>query len=156
MSTYEYANDDVNHILTYAQTEKHIYGSSRLGVNAEVVPLYGSQNATYSMKLVQHKIGQRTYELSNHLGNVLSIISDKVIPHQNGSSVDYYMADIRHSQDYSPFGVTLHGRDLSLSTTGNKPYRYGFQNQEEDPETGLVNYKYRMHDPSNSCTVQMS
>lgn len=26
-------------------------------------------------------------------------------------------------------------------------YRYGFQGQEEDPETGLVNYKYRMHDP---------
>jgi RHS repeat-associated protein len=26
-------------------------------------------------------------------------------------------------------------------------YRYGFQGQEEDSETGLVNYKYRMHDP---------
>ena len=26
-------------------------------------------------------------------------------------------------------------------------YRYGFQGQEQDTETGLVNYKYRMHDP---------
>ncbi|BDD06798.1 RHS repeat-associated core domain-containing protein [Aureibacter tunicatorum] len=26
-------------------------------------------------------------------------------------------------------------------------YRYGFQGQEQDDETGLVNYKYRMHDP---------
>ena len=26
-------------------------------------------------------------------------------------------------------------------------YRYGFQRQEQDLETGLVNYKYRMHDP---------
>ena len=26
-------------------------------------------------------------------------------------------------------------------------YRYGFQEQEQDQETGLVNYKYRMHDP---------
>jgi RHS repeat-associated protein len=28
-----------------------------------------------------------------------------------------------------------------------RTYRYGFQGQEEDQETGLVNYKYRMHDP---------
>ena len=26
-------------------------------------------------------------------------------------------------------------------------YRYWFQGQEKDTETGLVNYKYRMHDP---------
>ena len=29
----------------------------------------------------------------------------------------------------------------------DKSYRYGFQGQEKDDETGLVNYKYRMHDP---------
>lgn len=51
-------------------------------------------------------IGNKNYELSNHLGNVLSIISDKVIPRQYGSSVDYWLADIRQSTDYSPFGVT--------------------------------------------------
>jgi RHS repeat-associated protein len=136
--------------------------------------IYFNQNGTLTMLCKQ-----RNRELSNlpitiGMGNVLSIISDKVIPHQNGSTVEYWLADIRHSQEesaiadedaavtsvsakaarYSSFGAatahwrfTLHGRDLSLSTTGNKPYRYGFQNQEEDAETGLVNFEYRMHDP---------
>lgn len=33
-------------------------------------------------------------------------------------------------------------------TSQAEGYRYGFQNQEEDEETGWVNYKYRMHNPS--------
>ena len=51
---------------------------------------------------------------------------------------------IRHAQclsrpvsvgNYSPFGVTLHKRDLSLTSgSGNVPYRYGFQGQEMDDE----------------------
>ena len=49
---------------------------------------------------------------------------------------------IRNTADYSPFGVQLDGRTIQGDF-----YRYGFQNQEEDSETGLVNYKYRMHDP---------
>ncbi|MEN9303692.1 MAG: hypothetical protein RL264_2121, partial [Bacteroidota bacterium] len=41
----------------------------------------------------------------------------------------------------------LSGYTSSLENWGPAGYRYGFQNQEEDSETGLVNYKYRMHDP---------
>ncbi len=44
------------------------------------VPLLGSQNDVYSMERVNHRIGERTYELSNHLGNVLSVVSDKLMP----------------------------------------------------------------------------
>jgi RHS repeat-associated protein len=80
------------------------------------------------------------------LGNVLSVISDKVIPHSNGTIVDYWQADILQSTDYSPFGVTLKNRTLCKNGVTDFT-RFGFQNQEEDPETGLVNYKYRMHDP---------
>jgi RHS repeat-associated protein len=90
------------------------------------------------------------YELSNHLGNVLSVISDKVIPHvSTGTTVDYFLADIRQSTDYSPFGVTLQGRNFT--TSGADGFRYGFQGQEMDDEIkgdgNSVNYKYRMHDP---------
>ena len=68
-------------------------------------------------------------ELSNHLGNVLSVISDKVIPHPSGGSVAYYKADILQAMDYSPFGVTLKGRNLKK--TGNlEEFRFGFQGQE--------------------------
>lgn len=152
MAVYQHANDDVTHTITFSQTEKHIYGSSRLGTNNKAVPMFGSQNATYSMRSVRHHIGKRTYELSNHLGNVLSVISDKVIPHDNNGTVDYYMADIRHSQDYSPFGVILKNRDIPLTSgSGGVPYRYGFQGQERDDEIkgegNSLNYEYRMHDP---------
>lgn len=56
-------------------------------------------------------LGKKRYELSNHLGNVLSVISDKPIPHDDGSgNVDYWQADILSAYDYSPFGVMLSGR----------------------------------------------
>jgi RHS repeat-associated protein len=132
MSVYEHANDDANQVITYAQTEKHIYGASRLGINNEKTPMFQSQNKTYSMKLVTHRTGERVYELSNHLGNVLSVISDKIIPHQNGTTVDYFLADIRQSTDYSPFGVTLQGRNYIAS--GVDGFRYGYQGSEMDNE----------------------
>jgi RHS repeat-associated protein len=57
------------------------------------------------------------------------------------------LADIRVAQDYSPFGVTLDGRNFVVS----EGYRYGFQGQEHDDEIkgegNSVNYTYRMHDP---------
>jgi RHS repeat-associated protein len=53
---------------------------------------------------------------------------------------------IRNTADYSPFGVQLDGRTITMDS-----YRYGFQNQEKDDEIkgvgNSVNYKYRMHDP---------
>jgi RHS repeat-associated protein len=53
---------------------------------------------------------------------------------------------IRNSTDYSPFGVELDGRTVSLDG-----YRFGFQNQEKDDEIkgegNSINYTFRMHDP---------
>ncbi|MFN6075594.1 MAG: RHS repeat-associated core domain-containing protein [Fluviicola sp.] len=94
--------------------------------------------------------GCSSLELTNHLNNVLSVISDKVIPHASGGSVAYYKADILQAMDYSPFGVKLKGRNLNK--TGNTElYRSGFQGQEEDDELkgdgNSVNYTFRMHDP---------
>lgn len=60
--------------------ERHIYGSSRVGVRSSDLDLLPLPTQNYSMKSVHYSIGSRTYELSNHLGNVLSVISDKVIP----------------------------------------------------------------------------
>jgi RHS repeat-associated protein len=150
MATYERAVDENTLQISYAQTEKFIYGSARLGVQNVNIGLLGSQNNTYSQTTVPHRIGKKGYELSNHLGNVLSVISDKAIPHNNGGGVvDYFLADIRQAQDYSPFGVLLQNRNLSLS--GANPYRYLFQGQEMDDEVkgdgNSVNFEYRMHDP---------
>ncbi len=150
MSVYERVVNTSNQTVTFAQTEKYLYGSSRLGVHSATVGLLGTQNSTYSQTVWTHTIGQRTYELSNHLGNVLSVISDKVLPYSsNGTTVDYYLADIIQSSDYSPFGVQLSGRNFVKS--GAKEGKFGFQGQEEDDEIkgegNSVNYTFRMHDP---------
>ncbi len=141
ISVYERTVDTVQQSISYAQAEKHIYGSSRLGVLNTVVPLLGSQNQSYSQATWTHTIGARTYEISNHLGNVLAVISDtsegcsaaKPIPYSsNSTTVEYYLADILSSQDYSPFGVTLEGREFTLA--GAEDYRYGYQGSEKDDE----------------------
>jgi RHS repeat-associated protein len=53
---------------------------------------------------------------------------------------------IRNSTDYSPFGVELDGRTVSL-----EGYRFGFQNQEKDDEIkgkgNTYDFGARMHDP---------
>ena len=137
MSTDERVFDHLAETKGYAQTEKHIYGSTRLGILMEPVKVLASEYVPYPMWSVVHEIGNRNYELNNHLGNVLSVISDKVIPIDDGGVVTF-LADIRQSTDYSPFGVTLENRNLKLldPVSGNPVMRlrYGFQNQEMDDE----------------------
>jgi hypothetical protein len=130
MATYERAVDENTLQISYAQTEKFIYGSSRLGVQNVNIGLLGSQNNTYTQTTVPHRIGKKGYELSNHLGNVLSIISDKVIPHSNGATVDYWLADINQSTDFSAFHAPLIGRTLYKSNN-TLDYRYGGSNGQE-------------------------
>jgi len=151
ISVYDRKIDSTAQTITYEQSEKYIYGSSRLGVLNTKVPLLGSQNDTYSQERWTNTIGEKTYEISNHLGNVLSVISDKPIPDNlsNGGTVAYYLADIRQSSDYSPFGVTLKGRDFGL--VGAEDNRYGFNSMEKDDELKGTGNSYdfgaRMYDP---------
>ncbi len=150
MSVYERIIDVSTGTVKFHQSEKHLFGSSRLGILNDSIPLLGSQNNTYTQTTWTHTVGKRTYELANHLGNVLSVISDKPIPHDNGSgTVDYYLADIRQSTDYSPFGVTLSGRNLSKA--GADDFRYGYNNMEADDEIKGSGNSYdfgaRMLDP---------
>ena len=57
-------------------------------------------------------LGNKSYEMSNHLGNVLTVISDVKIPidTDNDFIKDLYRVSIRNISDYSPFGVGLDGR----------------------------------------------
>ena len=139
--------------VSFAQEEKHIYGSERIGILDDNIRMLGSQNNTYSQDIWIHTIGERNYELSNYLGNVIAVVSDEVIPVASSSTVgtpiSYFVSDINQCSDYSPFGVTLSGRNLLR--TGATESRYGFQDQEEDDEIkgdgNSVSYEYRMCDP---------
>lgn len=94
-----------------------IYGSSRLGVvNAEVARK--DDNNQYSRKL-----GDKTYELADHLGNVVATISDKKIHPQelavNGNqttTATSFQADVTSRYDRFPFGMEILERSLSTSS----------------------------------------
>ena len=85
-------------------------------------------------------VGDKQYELSNHLGNVLSVVSDRKLI--NGGVL---YPDLLSYSDYFPFGMqvpTRHGQSDN--------YRYGFQGQEMDNEIkgigNSINYAFRMDD----------
>jgi hypothetical protein len=129
MSVYEGANAS-----SFKQTEVHLYGSSRLDIAGgapqipELLTLAGDFTAA---KVVEVKRGEKFFEWSNHLGNVLATVSDRKIAHSSNSSViDYYTADVISAQDYYPFGMIMPGR-VSSSQNG---YRYGFNGQEKTTE----------------------
>ncbi|MCB9232145.1 MAG: hypothetical protein H6581_10805 [Bacteroidia bacterium] len=113
----------------------------------KVEPIPGSGPLVTSL-IFDHRIGERMYELSEHRGNVWSVVTDRRIPKDiNANSLaDYYLADNISSLDYYPFGMQMPGREYS-----GDEYRYGFQGQERDDEVNgngnSWNYKYRMHDP---------
>ncbi|GAA0874324.1 hypothetical protein GCM10009118_07320 [Wandonia haliotis] len=145
----------------YYISEINLYGSARLGMIKDYRHIGGRTYSTsgtgggtppamtyYSWDGVPKETrGEKFFELSNHLGNVLSVVSDRKLPVDDGlGTVAYYQPDVVSYSDYYPFGMLMSDRHGS---TGE--YRYGFQGQEKDDEVkgegNSVNYKYRMHDP---------
>jgi len=152
----------------YGLEEQHIYGSSRIGTELTpstqlIVRASATQPTSYALNIetaqgfvwtstgersfdnTKRTVADKYYELSNHLGNVLAVITDRKI--ELGTS-NIYTADVVSYSDYSPYGTLLDGRHGQQNGTD---YRYGFQGQEADDEIkgegNSYNYTYRMHDP---------
>lgn len=120
--------------------EKIIYGSNRIGLEKMARPLVTRQYeldgvdiineviAIYSLKEEfstlsaieqqyvrenwRHYRGKKRYELSNHLGNVCAVVTDRKQPHQLDvdNIADYFEPDVYMLYDYDPFGALLPGR----------------------------------------------
>ena len=91
--------------------------------------------------------GQKLYELSNHLGNVLATVSDRRQPVSlNSTTIDHYEPVVMSATDYYPFGMEMPGRMYSGGT-----YRYGFNGKENDNEVkgegNQQDYGMRIYDP---------
>jgi len=100
-------------------------------------------------KIVTHTVGNKAYELTNHLGNVLSTVSDRKVPVESTTTsgeLDYYTADISTISDYYPFGSVMPGRSYSSGD-----YRYGFNGKESDNEVSgngnSYDYGFRIYNP---------
>ncbi|MFN3446871.1 MAG: RHS repeat-associated core domain-containing protein, partial [Bacteroidia bacterium] len=62
--------------------------------------------------------GQKRYELSNHLGNVLAVVSDKktaVYTNTQTPTFSHYSAEVIQATDYSPFGAPLPSRSYTYN-----------------------------------------
>ena len=129
MSTYTFT--DTASTPSFAMREQHLYGSSRLGIRKDSVELsipVNLCNSPYSLSIV----GLKQYELTNHLGNVLSVISDRKLPYSSSGSgsISYFQPEIVSATDYYPFGMVMPGRSYTAGTG----YRYGFNGKENDNE----------------------
>ena len=160
---------DFDEFLTL--TEQDLYGSKRLGaiqtsVRIHEIDYSGSLSGTtgsgtitqsfvsiatsVSMTSFSRILGEKQYELTNHLGNVLAVITDKkVCGHAISGYADYYIAEVIHQQDYYPFGSPMPGRKYDLS--GTKIYRFGFNGMERGDEVygdgDEYTTKFRQYDP---------
>jgi len=77
LSSYKQHDSTAISAMYFTQTEKHIYGSSRIGMDLTNRELIG---ATASGDTSSHYLGNKQFELSNHLGNVIVTVSDKKVP----------------------------------------------------------------------------
>jgi hypothetical protein len=71
--------------------------------------------------------GYKSYELSNHLGNVLAVVTDKKtgVDMNSDNRADFYLAKVSSVSDYYPFGWEMPGR------TFNDAYRFSVNGMEK-------------------------
>src|SRR5690554_3987752 len=106
LSMYDHKVTD--NAVVYYLADRNIYGSSRLGSLRDTVNMFIPTNLpSYGV------VGNRNYELSNHLGNVLAVVNDIKYPlSSDNTTIDSYEVGISNVFDYSPFGAPLDGRTV--------------------------------------------
>jgi RHS repeat-associated protein len=131
--------------------EFHLYGSSRLGVlkPERVIYTSNSMNEPDPLYTNSHR-NLKSYESSNHLGNVLTTISDQKIGQDDipDGIAEYYMPSILTTSDNYAFGLEMPDRTTS-SLSEN--HRFGFNGKEKDPSMGSLthyDYGFRIYNPA--------
>jgi len=142
--------------LSYKLIERNIYGSSRIGMDEHTFELIGGN---YNNLVYQRIAGNKQFEINNHLGNVLMVVTDRKMPvdiatynlgvlvnNNPDNVVDYFIPDIASANDYYAFGQQMPGRNFSSSN-----YRYGFNGKENDNDVkgqgNQQDYGMRIYDP---------
>ncbi len=107
----------------YRLVELPIYGLGRVGVARPDIWISDPPNRgpTYTREL-----GEKHYELTDHLGNVRAVLGDRKLTGTPGAG-NYY-ADIEAYSHPYPFGMPQPGRRWDNSLW----YRYGFNGMESD------------------------
>ena len=82
-------------------------------------------NTLLARYLTQHITGQKQYELTDHLGDVLTTLSDSRVGADSlGDStvpltISYYRPIVQSASDYYPFGMLMPGRNIADTSVHN-------------------------------------
>ena len=140
MSVYRSTTSEVR------QSEVPLYGSSRLGQRTFADRIISTTSTTTNIYTSYR--GQKSYELSNHLGNVLTTVSDYkqgIATTINEWEASYYLTEVRSASDYYPFGL-----EIPNENNLKADYRYGFNGKENDKDWGgdlIQDYGFRLYNP---------
>ncbi|WP_290708559.1 DUF6443 domain-containing protein, partial [Flavihumibacter sp. CACIAM 22H1] len=121
MAVYEYTGTNLAADTLWLR-EHHLYGSSRMGIWNRRINMDLPVSAGTSINLLGTSTngiferGQKFFELSNHLGNVLATVSDKKVGIDTDSDgiYDYFQAEVVSASDYYPFGMLMPGRQVGM------------------------------------------
>jgi RHS repeat-associated protein len=147
MAVYTQGDNTIN-AGKLTKTESDLYGSSRLGLNMLKINIQDSASVSSEPLLglgsgfyTNFTRGEKVFELTNHLGNVLATVGDgrRLLSGK-------FVADVVSAQEYYPFGMQMPGRGMSSGG-----YRYGFNGKENDNEVkgegNQQDYGMRVYDP---------
>jgi RHS repeat-associated protein len=132
-------------IGSFKLIERDLYGSDRLGTENTQIELISALPLAQPFTRI---LGNKYFEGKNHLGNVLSVFTDKKIPRDddNNGVIDYFQPEVLACNDYTAFGAPMNERTFS----SNK-YRYGFNGKEKDDEVvgngNEYDYGARIYNP---------
>jgi len=129
MAIYSRKNYGTNQQVLLENYE--LYGSSRLGSLNLGLAVEGDYNLTVTTNYTR-SLGLKQYELSNHLGNVLTTFSDQRVFAPTGMSStnsNALIAKLISAQDYYPFGMIMDGRSWNTDKV-----KFGFNGKENDNE----------------------
>ncbi|MCC7454287.1 MAG: RHS repeat-associated core domain-containing protein, partial [Crocinitomix sp.] len=153
--------EDTEFTETYTLKDRNMYGASRIGSKIENRKINSRNFNKVSADFVTGQVtisevihyenfdktkrfvGEKFYEMANHLGNVLNVVTDRKV---GDLAETAYEGDIVSYSDYYPYGSLLPGRHGSSAE-----YRYGFQGMEADDEVkgegNSYTTEFRQYDP---------
>jgi len=119
------------------------HGSSRLGINTKKVDML---NETEEDLLTSYT-GEKLYEMSNHLDNVLTVINDIKVPYLEQDNL-LFKATIMRTYDYSPFGVQLDGRSAEREFCESETNEVTITDLDNDFNDGTIQGWLRTSTPA--------
>jgi RHS repeat-associated protein len=136
MSTYKQVGTG-----TLKQEYVYLYGSTRVGEY-----LLNRDSAVAWNRHYYRVKGNRHYELTNHLGNVLAVVTDRKMAKDATYTPQFFMPDVYSVQNYYAFGQSMPNWSSTAAVNDPKKYRFGYNGKEDDDEWGKQDYGFRIYD----------